>query len=204
MKLTVAICDTGESMGDRKPVVADFARLRGCVRPATERELHERAERNCEWNTLISEGVCHTCQYIARGEATSNPDGALLFDSERCFAVLEQYPRGLGHTIVIAKPHIPDIAGLSEGFGCELMTVMLRLTRALRTVTGCDKVYQVTMCSGKLTHLHFQLIPRLPGEQIGGGVFSSTRKYLASAEPLAGAIRAALARLPGPDSGRGG
>ena len=58
------------------------------------------------------------------------------------------------------------------------------------------------MCSGKVSHLHFQLLPRLPGEQIGGGVFSSTRQYLASAEPLAGAIRTALACAPGPDGGR--
>ena len=79
------------------------------------------------------------------------------------------------------------------------MTIMLRLTRALKAVTGCDKVYQVTMCSGKVSHLHFQLIPRLPGEQIGGGVFSSTRKYLASPEPLAAAIRAALTLESGRD-----
>ena len=183
--------------------MAEFARLQSCVRPATERELHERAERNREWNTLIEEGVCHTCQYIARGEATSNGNDELLLDDERCFAILERYPRGLGHTIVIAKPHVPDIAGLSDGFGSELMTTMLRLTRALKAVTRCEKVYQVTMCSGKVSHLHFQLLPRLPGEQIGGGVFSSTRQYLASAEPLAGAIRTALACAPGPDGGRG-
>ena len=190
-------------MGDPHMAMAEFARLQSCVRPATGRELHERAERNREWNTLIEEGVCHTCRYIARGEATSNSDGALLFENEQCFAILEQYPRGLGHTIVIAKPHVPDIAGLSDGFGCELMTIMLRLTRALKAVTGCDKVYQVTMCSGKVSHLHFQLIPRLPGERIGGGVFSSARQYLASAEPLAGAVRRALACAPGPDGGRG-
>ena len=183
--------------------MAEFARLQSCVRPATERELHERAERNREWNTLIEEGVCHTCRYIARGEATSNGNDELLLDDERCFAILERYPRGLGHTIVIAKPHVPDIAGLSDGFGRELMTTMLRLTRALKAVTRCDKVYQVTMCSGKVSHLHFQLIPRLPGERIGGGVFSSTRQFLASAEPLADAIRTALACAPGPDGGRG-
>lgn len=186
-------------MRNRKPAAANFVRLRGCVRSATEHEVRERAERNRGWKRLIEQGVCHTCHWIAGGEATSNSDGALLFDGKRCFAFLEQYPRGLGHTIVIAKPHVPDIAGLSDEFGSELMTVMLRLTRALKTVTGCDKVYQVTMCSGPLSHLHFQLIPRLPGEQVGGGVFSSKRRFLASAEPLAGAVRAELARACGRD-----
>lgn len=188
-------------MRDRKPAAADFLRLKGCVRPATEHELRERAARGRGWKRLIEQGICHTCHSIAGGEATSNPDGALLFESERCFAVLEQYPRGLGHTILIAKPHVPDVAGLSDEFGSELMTVMLRLTRALKAVTRCDKVYQVTMCSGPLSHLHFQLIPRLPGEPIGGGVFSSKRRYLASAEPLAGAVRAELVREAGTDDG---
>ena len=188
-------------MRDLKPAAANLFRLKDCIRPATEQEVRQRARRGREWNRLIEQGVCHTCHRIAGGEATSNPDGALLFDNERCFAVLEQYPRGLGHTILIAKPHVPDIAGLSDEFGSELMAVMLKLTRALKTVTACDKVYQVTMCSGPLSHLHFQLIPRLPGDQIGGGVFSSTRKYLASAEPLAGAVRAELVRAPGTDDG---
>lgn len=185
-------------MRNRKPPT-NLVRLKGCIRPATEHEVRERGERGRGWKRLIEQGTCHTCHWIDGGEATSNANGALLFENERCFGFLEQYPRGLGHTILIAKPHVPDIAGLSDEFGSELMTVMLRLTRALKTVTGCDKVYQVTMCSGPLSHLHFQLIPRLPGEQIGGGVFSSTRQYLASAEPLAGAIRAELARAPNRD-----
>ncbi|MDE2999800.1 MAG: HIT family protein [Gemmatimonadota bacterium] len=185
-------------MPDCKPAV-ELVHLKGCVRPATEQDVRERAERGHGWKRLVEQGMCHTCSWIASGEATSNADGALLFEDERCFAFLEQYPRGLGHTILIAKPHVPDIAGLSDEFGSELMTVMLRLTRALKTVTACDKVYQVTMCSGPLSHLHFQLIPRLPGEQVGGGVFSSTRKYLASAEPLASAIRGELARTPNRD-----
>ncbi len=185
-------------MRNRKPVV-DLVHLKDCVRPATEQEVRERSARGREWKRLIEQGMCHTCHWIAGREATSNSDRALLFEDERCFAFLEQYPRGLGHTILIAKPHVPDIAGLSDEFGSELMAVMLRLTRALKTVTACDKVYQVTMCSGPLSHLHFQLIPRLPGEQVGGGVFSSTRKYLASAEPLASAIRAELARAQNRD-----
>ena len=176
----------------------NLVRLQSCVRPPTADESGKRVERGRGWNRLIEQGVCHTCHWIAGGEATLNPDGALLFENERCLAVLEQYPRGLGHTILIAKPHVPDIAGLSDELGSELMTVMLRLTRALKTVTACDKVYQVTMCSGPLSHLHFQLIPRLPGEPIGGRVFSSARQYLASAEPLAGEIRSALSPAPDP------
>ena len=50
------------------------------------------------------------------------------------------------------------------------------------------------MCSGALSHLHFQLLPRLPGERIGGGVFSEPRMALADARPLAAALEQALER----------
>lgn len=123
----------------------------------------------------------------------------MIFEDDRSFAMLERFPRGFGHTIVIAKPHVSDITDLPEPLGCHPMTVMVRLARALAEVTGCEKVYQVTMCSGPLSHLHFQLIPRLPGEQLGGGVFSTERMVLKSPGPLASAIKAALRNPHGAD-----
>ena len=79
----------------------------------------------------------------------------------------------------------------------SLMRVMLLLTRALKKATGCEKVYQVTMCSGALSHLHFQLLPRQPGERIGGGVFSAPRMALGDARPLAAAVIRALEQQSG-------
>ena len=167
--------------------------LADCIRPATAEDRSARDAWNQEWAQLREAGVCPTCRGIAAGESTSDDDGSLIFQDDRSFALLERYPRGLGHTIVIAKQHVADITELPEDLGCHLMKVMVRLARALREVTGCDKVYQVTMCSGPLSHLHFQLIPRLPGERIGGSVFSTTRLVLESPRPLAEAVKAQLA-----------
>ena len=100
--------------------MAEFARLQSCVRPATERELHERAERNREWNTLIEEGVCHTCRYIARGEATSNSDGALLFENEQCFRDSRTIPARSG-------PHDRDRQTTRPGYRRTVGRVRLRV-----------------------------------------------------------------------------
>ena len=167
--------------------------LANCLRVATGTDLAFRSEINRKWGQLEANGVCPTCNEIQTGEATANEQGELILDDEHSFAVLERFPRALGHTIVISRGHFADIAELPEALGCHLMKVMLRLTRALKQATGCDKVYQVTMCSGALSHLHFQLLPRLPGERIGGGVFSEPRMALADARPLA-AAKQALAR----------
>lgn len=163
-----------------------------CLRVATATDLASRSEISRKWDRLAANGVCPTCREIQTGEATTNAHGELLMDDEQSFAVLERFPRALGHTIVISRSHIADIAELPDGLGCHLMNVMLRLTRALKQATGCDKVYQVTMCSGAMSHLHFQLLPRLPGERIGGRVFSAPRMALADARPLAAAVEKAL------------
>ena len=165
-----------------------------CLRVATAADLALRSEISRKWHQLEENGVCPTCREIQTGEATANEQGELILDDEHSFSVLERFPRALGHTIVISKGHFAAIAELPEALGCHVMKVMLRLTRALKQATGCDKVYQVTMCSGALSHLHFQLLPRLPGERIGGGVFSAPRMALADARPLTAAIKQALAR----------
>jgi histidine triad (HIT) family protein len=69
------------------------------------------------------------------------------------------------------------------------MRVTHALVNALKTVVAAEKVYMVTMCSGSLSHLHFQLIPRRAGEMIGGRVFAAERGVLGNYH----AIRDALA-----------
>ena len=124
----------------------------------------------CDVSFMIHEGqmvggVCPTRREIQTGETTANEQGELLFDDEHSFALLGRFARTLGRTIIVARNHLADIAELPEALGCQLMTALLRLTRALTEATGCDKVYQVIMCSGALLHPHFQLLPRLPGRE---------------------------------------
>jgi hypothetical protein len=69
------------------------------------------------------------------------------------------------------------------------MRVTHALVNALKTIVAAEKVCMVTMCSGALSYLHFQLIPRRTGELIGGRVFVSERGVLTNYH----AIRDALA-----------
>jgi diadenosine tetraphosphate (Ap4A) HIT family hydrolase len=102
---------------------------------------------------------------------------------------LESYPRGVGHTIMVARTHYADIADMPVELGCHFVRVTHALVNALKTVLAAEKVYRVTMCSGILSHLHFQLIPRRTGEMIGGRVFASDRGVLTNYH----AVRDALA-----------
>ena len=111
------------------------------MRVASATDVTVRADISRAWAELEAKGVCPTCREIETGEATATEQDSLIFEDEHSFAVLERFPRGLGHTIVIAKRHIADIAELPDALGGHLMRVMLRLTRALKVATGCDKVY---------------------------------------------------------------
>ena len=94
-------------------------KLARCVRVATATDRTVRANISRAWAQLEVEGVCPTCREIETGEATATEQGSLILEDEHSFAVLERFPRGLGHTIVIAKRHIADIAELP---GCPRMS----------------------------------------------------------------------------------
>jgi histidine triad (HIT) family protein len=68
------------------------------------------------------------------------------------------------------------------------MRVTQALVNALKTVVAAEKVYMVTMCSGTLSHLHFQLIPRRTSEMIGGRVFASERGVLTNYHAIRDAL----------------
>ena len=95
-------------MQNHKPAAANFVRLQGCVRPATEHELRERAERGRGWKRLVQQGICHTCHSIAEGEATSNPDGALSVRKRAVF-------RGPGAIPARPGSHDPDRQAARSG-----------------------------------------------------------------------------------------
>ena len=95
--------------------------LANCVRVATDTDRRLRADLSRAWTQLEAKGVCPTCREIETGEATATEQGPLIFEDEHSCAVLERFPRGLGHTIVIAKRHIADIAELPDALGCHLI-----------------------------------------------------------------------------------
>jgi histidine triad (HIT) family protein len=117
------------------------------------------------------------------------------YQDERITCHLETYPRGIGHTIILSRAHYADIADMPVDLGCHIMRVTHALANALKDVVGADKVYMHTMCSGALSHLHFQLIPRRPGEQIGGRVFAPERGILTNYEDTLAALREAVQEL---------
>jgi histidine triad (HIT) family protein len=138
---------------------------------------------------LIAQGICPSCQQFAMGDVFSGQWEQTCYQDELITSHLESYPRGVGHTILVARTHYADIVEMPVELGCHIMRLTQVLANALKTIVAAEKVYLVIVCSGALSHLHFQLIPRRPGELMGGRVFASERGVLANYQ----AIRDALA-----------
>lgn len=80
-----------------------------------------------------------------------------------------------GWLVLIPRRHVTSIADLTDAEAADLGGWQVRLSRALRAVTGCVKTYVVQFAEKEgVSHVHFHVIPRmgdLPEDRRGVGVF---------------------------------
>ena len=113
------------------------------------------------------------------GDVYPFADDRAFYDDDRSVCMLELYPRNLGHTIVLVKPHYEDLSRVPRDIAQDVFGLVHSTVGALKYSTGAEKVYVNTMCDGRRNHLHFQLVPRLPGDEIRGSrLFVKERSML--------------------------
>ena len=141
-----------------------------------DKQTHEARARLMKQVTKMQEaGECPTCHGGVYPPATDR----ILYEDDDVLCLLETYPRNPGHTIVMVKAHYDDISELPPDVAVRVFPIIHRTVHALKTHLGAEKVYLCTMCDGKRNHLHFQLIPRLPGDEIRGSrLFVKQRQLL--------------------------
>jgi histidine triad (HIT) family protein len=150
------------------------------IAPMTEQDCANRRALDQRCAALIAQGMCPYCHQFATGNLFPGQREQTYYQDALLSCHLETYPRSVGHTIMVARSHYADIAKMPIDLGGHIMRVTHALVTALKRVVGANKVYMHTMYSGDLSHLHFQFIPRRPGELIGGRVFAAERGVLTS------------------------
>jgi len=89
----------------------------------------------------------------------SNPKKeSLIYEDEKVYACLANYPITKGHTIVVWKKNVRDLHLLSERDYEYLMDKVDEIRNALIKALKIKKVYLVYMDEAK--HVHWHLIPR--------------------------------------------
>ncbi|GHO89422.1 HIT family protein [Dictyobacter formicarum] len=155
--------------------------------PSWEQDRHQL---NQKIEALRKRGICYSCHDLATGLIFGQQ--APIYEDDQFKVVLDPYPRMLGHTIVVYKPHREDISELSVEEARSLFQLCLHVVNALKAALHAEKVYLNTMCDGSINHVHIQLFPRYAGDPIGSKRFVLPRGPLENGEELASQIRYAL------------
>ncbi|MEH1164046.1 HIT family protein [Micromonospora sp. CPCC 205539] len=81
-----------------------------------------------------------------------------------------------GWLVLVPRRHVASIADLTDAEAASLGTWQVRLSRALRTVTGCAKTYVAQFAEEEgFAHVHFHVVPRMadqPADRRGPRVFA--------------------------------
>ncbi|MFD9330814.1 HIT family protein [Streptomyces sp. NPDC060065] len=85
-----------------------------------------------------------------------------------------------GWLVLLPRRHVTAVHDLTYAEAATLGTWQVKLSRALRDVTGCVKTYVVQFAEAEgFAHVHFHIVPRmakLPEAQRGPGVFELLRR----------------------------
>jgi diadenosine tetraphosphate (Ap4A) HIT family hydrolase len=144
--------------------------------------------------------ACYPCEKEAQFDALPPRERVA---SDQYWRVAHAFGTALpGWLVLLPRRHVTAVHDLTDAEAAALGTWQVRLSRALRDVTGCDKTYVVQFAEAEgFAHVHFHIVPRtaeLPREQRGPGVFEllrapkSERVTADQADRMALALRARL------------
>ncbi|MBS3153237.1 HIT family protein [Candidatus Woesearchaeota archaeon] len=101
---------------------------------------------------------CIFCKLV-KGKIPCNKVG----ESENFISFLDLHPKNKGHILIISKEHYPDLRGLPEGLGNELIHFSKELLKKVSKATSASD-FKFLINSGEkagqvIFHAHFHLIP---------------------------------------------
>lgn len=104
---------------------------------------------------------CYACRSNERvGELPARE----LVAADEHWRVAHAFDSGLaGWLVIVPRRHVVSIADLTDAEAAGLGVWQVRLSRALRAVTGCAKTYLMQFAEKEgFAHVHFHLVPRMP------------------------------------------
>ena len=113
-------------------------------------------------------GECVFCAVLREPEATDR-ERLVVYRGERVVAMLNLYPYGSGHLLVLPLRHLADLNELTAEERVEMFDTVINATTALRAAYGPDGM-NVGANLGRAAgagipgHLHLHALPRWAGD----------------------------------------
>lgn len=109
---------------------------------------------------------CIFCKIVA-----GKIPAAKVYEDANSLAFIDINPLAEGHTLLIPKAHYAFIYDMPSREAAEMCALLPRLARSVKTAVhaeGLNILQNNGLCSGQVVmHLHFHLIPRMPGDGLG-------------------------------------
>ncbi len=107
---------------------------------------------------------CLFCSIIQKKEAAS-----IVYEDSLCMAIMDIFPLGEGHVLVLPKQHAVLISELEKSTQAHLFTISSRIVEAQRKAGFGIKGTNFLLNDGKaanqtVPHVHLHLIPRKKGD----------------------------------------
>lgn len=108
-------------------------------------------------------GDCVFCSII-----NNKMPSATIYENSEFKVILDAFPSGVGHTLIMPKEHIKDIFEMDGETGAKLFAVATVVARALKQVLDCDGM-NIIQNNGEIAgqtieHFHLHLIPRFKND----------------------------------------
>ncbi|PKM56524.1 MAG: HIT family protein [Firmicutes bacterium HGW-Firmicutes-3] len=102
--------------------------------------------------------------------ASGDLDSATIFESSEFRVILDKFPSGKGHTLILPKEHIENIYDLDGETAGKMFALATVISKALKKVLKCDGLNILQnngVAAGQtVMHFHLHLIPRFEEDGI--------------------------------------
>jgi histidine triad (HIT) family protein len=109
--------------------------------------------------------ACTFCRIVA-GESPAS----VVTDDEHCISLLDLYPAVRGHTLVVARRHVPLLGDLSDAETAAMLRQASRLTVAMRDGGFGDDAHVLVndgpAANQTVAHAHAHVVPRRKGDLV--------------------------------------
>jgi len=156
--------------------------------------------RSDEATVTLGTMDCYACRNEARFESLPPRERIAADDHWRVAHSFDSTLRGW--LVLLPRRHVTSIADLTDAEAATLGVWQVRLSLALREMTGCAKTYVMQFAEKEgFAHVHFHVVARMPGlpaESRGPAVFryahrpGATPLSEADRDEFATALRSAL------------
>lgn len=123
---------------------------------------------------------CESCELIRRRDRGEAPPWDRILRTSNFDVVHGNSTSLLGWIVIVAKRHLAAIDELNDAEAGELGTLIRNVSRALKSVSGCEKTYVIQFAEAQgHNHVHFHVVPRaadMPEAHRGVGVFHYFRE----------------------------